>query len=112
MHIVRRAIADLAAAVAKQAMPRSEWPELLGVLHEWSQVNEVQPGALGNVQSRPIWMCVTARDEYERFAVCIWGLCCMHNCANFFQRSLFSAVLPVLPACRISMLAALTAEFN
>jgi len=38
VHVVRRAIADLAAAIAKHALPHNEWPELLGTVHQWSQV--------------------------------------------------------------------------
>lgn len=35
---MRRAAADIAAVIAKYALPRNEWPDLLGVLNQWSQV--------------------------------------------------------------------------
>lgn len=37
-HVVKRAVADLVAAVAKHALPANEWPDLLPGLHQWSQV--------------------------------------------------------------------------
>ncbi len=37
MHMVRRATADVVAAVAKLTVPGGAWPQLLGQLHAWAQ---------------------------------------------------------------------------
>jgi thymidylate synthase ThyX len=41
-HAVRRAIADVVGVVAKYAVPRGEWPELLDFLHRCSQSGEAE----------------------------------------------------------------------
>ncbi len=73
-HVVRRAVADVAAVVAKHTVPRNQWPELLGVLQQWSQVHRAAAVQLvTSLTLTLIFICQGASASHRELALTLFS---------------------------------------